>query len=475
LPLFQGKDYHWARSEILISFSLFLFMVLSLKRGAALAALSALVAGATPAAMTFASSHREAPMISQDPAADATDLYAFMSPQNKDNVVLVANYYPVQVNPSGPNYYRFADDVIYAINLDNNGDAKTDWSFVWKFKTTIKNGNTFLFNTGANNDSSDTNVVQSYELYKIKGGLSNAGQLSKANWIATGTVASPVIGPKSQADYEKVAMSAIKNLKSGKVFAGARDDSFFVDLKVFDLLNLGGGKDSLAGANVQSIVLEVPKKDVVSSADPVIGVWTSSYRYATTVLRDNGTRKSSGNKIIQVSRLGMPLVNEVVVPLAAKDYFNASHPYDDAGKNFAAYGAVVTKPELAGLLKAVLGLNVPTDNRTDLVTVFLTGVPGLNKPAMKDARPAEMLRLNTSTPQTAADKVSPLGVFGGDNQGFPNGRRLADDVTDIAIQAVAGKLVTGYTVPSSLGDGVNANDKAFSTTFPYLASPHLVK
>jgi Domain of unknown function (DUF4331) len=448
-------------------------MIVSLKRGAAIAAISALAAGAMPAAVTFASSHREAPMISQDPAADATDLYAFMSPQNKDNVVLVANYYPVQINPSGPNYYRFGDDVLYAINIDNNGDAKTDWSFVWKFKTTIKNGNTFLFNTGANNSSEDTNVVQTYDLYKVKGGLSNSSQLGKSNWIASGTVASPVIGPKSQADYEKVAMSAVKTFNSNKVFAGTRDDPFFVDLLVFDLLNLGAGVDSLKGANVQSLVLEVPAKDLVAAGDPVIGVWTSSYRYGTTVLRDDGTRKTGG-KLVQVSRLGMPLVNEVVVPLAAKDYFNASHPYDDAGKNFKAYGAVVTKPELAGLFKAVLGLDVPTDNRTDLVTVFLTGVPGLNKPAGKEPRPSEMLRLNTSTPQTASEKFSRLGVFGGDNQGFPNGRRLADDVTDIAIQAVAGTLVDKKYANAALGDGVNANDKTFMTTFPYLASPHMV-
>lgn len=445
-----------------------------LKKSAAVVALSGLVSALAPAVMTFASSHREAPAISQDPTADATDLYAFTSPMNKDNVVLIANYSPFESAPSGPNYFGFADSVFYSINLDTNGDAMTDWSLVWKFKTTVKNGGTFLYNTGANMKSGDTNVVQSYDLYKVKGGFMNANQLKKSSWMVSGTVATPVIGPKSQADYNKIAMSAVVDMgKDGKVFAGMRDDPFFVDLEVFDLLNLGAGVDSVKGANVQSLVIELPKSMIVGT-DPVIGVWTTSYRHATTVIRNDGSRKGTGTRVVQVSRLGMPLVNEVVVPLAAKDYFNASDPYDDGGKNFNAYGPVVTKPELAGLFKAVLGLDVPTDNRTDLVTVFLTGVPGLNKPAMKDARPSEMLRLNTSTPVTAADKMSRLGVFGGDNQGFPNGRRLTDDVTDIAIQAVAGTLVDKKYANPKLGDGVDKNDVSFMSSFPYVAAPHLV-
>jgi hypothetical protein len=443
------------------------------KKSAAVLALSAISAAALPAAAVFASSHREAPMISQDPSADGTDLYAFTSPTDSKNVVLVADYVPFGIPPAGPNYVRFGDDVLYAINVDTNGDAKADYVYVWKFKTTTKNGSTFLFNTGVNAKTGDTNVSQTYDLYKVKGAFTNALQLDKKSWIASGTVATPVIGPKSQPDYAAVADSAVTAIPGGgKVFAGPRDDPFFVDLEVFDLLNLGAGVDSLKGYNVQSLVLEVPKSSLVGK-DPVIGVWTTSYRSATTVLSKDGTKKSVGN-LIQVSRLGMPLVNEVVVPLAAKDYFNASEPWDDAGKNFKAYGAVVTKPELAGLFKAVLGLDVPTDNRTDLVTVFLTGVPGLNKPAAKDARPAEMLRLNTATPVTPADKVSRLGVFGGDTQGFPNGRRLADDVTDIAIQAVAGTLVDKKYANPKLGDGADANDVPFLTTFPYLAGPHLV-
>ncbi len=405
-------------------------------------------------------------MISQDPAADATDLYAFVSPSDSGKVVLVGNHYPLGIPGAGPNYYRFGDGVTYAFHVDNNGDAKEDVTYAYVFKTVISNPSTFLFTTKPVVKLSDANVRQTYNVYRIKGEfIGNSAQLGKKNLIASGEVATPPIGPKSQPNYDDLASQAILTTKNAKFFAGSRDDSFFVDLNVFDLLNLGKGVDSLKGANVQSIVMELPSSELVGKNDAIIGVWLANYRSSVSVLRDTGGVESKG-RLIQVSRLGMPLVNEVVVPLAYKDYFNASHPKKDADTK--PYADVVLKPELAGLFKAVLGLNVPLDNRTDLVTVFLTGVDGLNKP--KNVRAAEMLRLNTSIAPTATPNR--LGVFGGDNQGFPNGRRLADDVTDIAIQAVAGKLVTGYTVSADLGDGVNANDKSFLTTFPYLASPN---
>lgn len=414
-----------------------------------------------------ASSHREAPIISQDPAADATDLYAFISPENVKNVVLVGNHYPLGIPGAGPNYFRFGDGVVYAFHIDTNGNAEEDVTYAVKFETKTKDGTTFLFTKKPIAMLEDANVQQFFTVYRIEGKFTGSpGQLTQKNVVATGPVATPAIGAKSQADYDKLATQAIVSNAKGKFFAGPRDDSFFVDLNIFDLLNLGKGVDSVAGTNVQSIVLEVPMTSV-KKTDPVIGIWSANYRYTTRVLRGNGQEVNKG-KLVQVSRLGMPLVNEVVVPLAYKDYFNASHPSKDA--DTPPYSAVVLKPELAGLMKAVLGLDVPTSNRTDLVSIFLTGVDGLTKP--KNVRAAEMLRLNTSIKPTAADKVSRLGVFGGDNQGFPNGRRLADDVTDIAVQAVAGKLVDGYKVAPELGDGVNANDKAFSTTFPYLASPH---
>ncbi len=443
-----------------------------LRPGAGAVAISLALSVLAPA-IGFASSHREAPMISQDPAADATDLYAFLSPEDSSKVVFVGNHYPLGLPGAGPNYFRFGDGVVYAFHVDTNGDAKEDVTYAFKFQTKVTNGGTFLYNTKPYSSLADGNVRQYWTAYKVLGKFNGTpSQLGSKSVVATGEVAPPAIGSKSQPDYDKLASQAIvdKGAK-GKFFAGARDDSFFVDLKVFDLLNLGGGKDSLVGTNVQSIVFQVPVADV-TKGDSVLGVWSANYRYSHPVLKTDGTIRQSG-KLVQVSRLGMPLVNEVVVPLAYKDYFNASKPEKDADTK--AYADVVLKPELAGLFKAVLGLDVPLDNRTDLVTVFLTGVPGLNQP--KSVRAAEMLRLNTSIKPTAADKVSHLGVFGGDLQGFPNGRRLADDVTDIAIQAVAGKLVDGYKdkVPPALGDGVNANDKAFSNTFPYLASPHVLK
>lgn len=432
---------------------------------------------------SFASSHREAPMISQDAAVDNTDFYMFLSPADATKVVFIANSYPFHYPEGGPNYFRFADNAIYAIHIDTNGDGKEDVTYAFDFNTTVTNGGTFLFNTQPIVTLADANVRQFWKAYRIKGPFTGSNsQLRPQNKVAEGEIATPVIGNVSIPDYEALAASAIVSNAKGKFFAGERDDAFYVDLKVFDLLNIGSptAHDSVAGSNINSIVIEVPVSSIRTAADPVIGAWSANYRPATRVLPGGGAETNS-TTWVQVSRLGMPLVNEVVVPLAAKDYFNNSKPKDDAGINFAAYSAVVLTPELAGLFKAVLGLdfdgagtvNVPTTNRTDLVTVFLTGVPGLNKPSNPNAQAAEMLRLNTSTPLAATPHR--LGVFGGDVQGFPNGRRLGDDVTDIAIQAVAGKLVTGFTVPDGLGDGINSNDKTFLPAFPYIATPHLTK
>jgi hypothetical protein len=433
------------------------------KSASALAAVMAL--GMLGPVSSFASSHREAPLISQDPAADATDLYMFVSPSDSSKVVLVGNHYPLGIPGAGPNYYRFADGVVYAFHIDNNGDAEEDVTYAFTFETRVKNGNTFLFTDRVMNSPADSNVQQNWKAYKVKGEFSKSDLKSK-NLVAQGQIAPPAIGSKSQPNFEQLAAQSVVTEGSRKFFAGVRDDPFFVDLNVFDLLDLGAGVDSLKGANVQSIVLEVPKSDIQDD-DTVVGAWLANYRYSQRVIKKNGSESNKGS-LVQVSRLGMPLVNEVVVPLAFKDFFNASHPEDDEDND--DYADVILKPELARLFKSVLGLtNTPTENRDDLVTVFLTGVPNLNQP--NDVQPAEMLRLNLSTAPTAIGGGNRLGVFGGDTTGFPNGRRLSDDVTDIAIQAVAGTL-KGVSVPSSLGDGVNANDKTFSVSFPYLASPN---
>jgi Domain of unknown function (DUF4331) len=433
--------------------------------------------GALPSA---ASSHREAPLISQDPVADATDLYAFVSPDKPDTVTLIANYYPMQ-NPDGfPNYYRFGDDVTYRINIDNTGDAIEDVFYQWNFQTEIVNPNSFLYNTGPIDslDSPNLNVRQTYTLSEGRGGVLTT--------IATGLMTPPVnIGPKSTPNYEKLADAAIHDVGNGMtVFAGQRDDPFWVDLGgVGDLLtirqlpgNAGGGVDGLAGLNVETLAIQVPIAQLTSSGavptgpkadDAVIGVWTTALRQSTTVLGP-GTRTASGDHV-QVSRLGMPLVNEVVVPLGAKDLFNASRPADDA-----QFLGGVTDPELAKLLNLLYGsalVKVPETNRQDLVTVFLTGVPDLNQPP--NVTPSEMLRLNVAIPPSKTE--NPLGVIGGDNGGFPNGRRLGDEVVDIELRVVAGVLLGDQFkngVNGQLGDGVPANDVPFLTAFPYVAPPH---
>ena len=427
-----------------------------------------------------ASSHREAPLISQDPVADATDLYAFVSPDAPDTVTLVANYYPMQ-DPAGfPNYYRFGDDVAYRINVDFNGDAIEDIFYQWDFDTEIVNPASFLYNSGTIDslDSPNLNVRQTYTLSEGRGGVLTE--------VASGLMTPPVnIGPKSTPDYEALAAAAIHEVGDGiKVFAGQRDDPFWVDLGgIGDLLtirqipgNAGGGVDDLAGLNVQTLAVQVPVTQLTrdgavpasaEAADAVIGVWTTALRPQTRVLGP-GTTESSGPHI-QVSRLGMPLVNEVVAPLGAKDLFNSSHPGDDA-----QFLGAVTDPELAKLLNLLYGsalVPVPESGRDDLVTVFLTGVPGLNQPP--DVKPSEMLRLNVAIPPAATE--NPLGVIGGDNAGFPNGRRLGDEVVDIELRVAAGFLLGEEFQNGAnglLGDGVPANDVPFLAAFPYVGTPH---
>jgi len=427
-----------------------------------------------------ASSHREAPLISQDPVADATDLYAFVSPDDPETVTLIANYYPMQ-DPAGfPNFYRFGDDVTYRINIDNNGDAVEDVLYQWNFATEIVNPTSFLYNSGPIDslDSENLNVRQTYTLSEGRGGVLTE--------IASGLVTPPVnIGPKSTPDYEALASEAIAEVGNGiTVFAGQRDDPFWVDLGgIGDLLtirelpgNAGGGVDDLMGLNVQTLAIQVPIAQLTSdgqtpadaeAANAVIGVWTTALRPSTTVLSP-GTTSASG-ELVQVSRLGMPLVNEVVAPLGAKDLFNSSVPGNDG-----QFLGAVTDPEIAVLLNLLYGdalVAVPESEREDLVTVFLTGVPGLNQPA--NVTPSEMLRLNVGIPPS--ETVNPLGVIGGDNGGFPNGRRLEDEVVDIELRVAAGFLIGEEfqnAANAQLGDGVPENDVPFLAEFPYVGTPH---
>ncbi|MEU8804867.1 DUF4331 domain-containing protein [Spirillospora sp. NPDC048819] len=409
------------------------------------------LAGLAPRQGT-ASSHREAPLISGQPQYDNTDVYAFVSPDKPDTTTLIANFIPLQEPAGGPNFYKFARDARYDLNVDNDGDSLADLTYRFEFHDQLKNENTFLYNTGpvTSLDDPDLNFTQTYDLSLIRRVDGNVHSVHKV--VEHAPVAPSNVGKASMPDYAKLRAQAIKPLGGGTTsFAGQADDSFFLDLRVFDLLygaNLKEvGNDTLSGFNVNTVALQVPTRDLVEG-DPVIGV-------NSTVQRRN-----AGGHYTQVSRLGSPLVNEVVIPRGKKDTFNASSPWHDA--QFAGF---VTDPELPKLIEKIYKIPAPPGPRNDLVQAFLTGVPGLNQP--KDVRPAELLRLNTSVkPVPNPDR---LGVLGGDKAGFPNGRRLTDDVLDISLQAVEGELLGKK---NDLGDAVNANDVGFEETFPYVAQPH---
>ncbi len=454
----------------------------------AVAAASAMGLMVAPLAAS-ASSHREAPLIAEDPLADNTDLYAFVAPDDPNRTVIVANYVPFENPAGGPNFYRFGDDVAYQIHIDNQGDAKDHLVFTFQFQTRTVDPSTFLYNTGAISFDDSTKTYTNWNRPQTYSVTMTNLDTGSSTVIGSNLLTPPdVVGSRSTPNYHMLAEKAQYTLPSGvKVFAGQRDDPFFANLGgIFDLLNFScattGAEDYLAGINVHSIVLSVPTGMLTASGDPVIGVWATASRKAVTVLRSNGTRVEAGNWV-QVSRLGNPLVNEVVIGLNQKDLFNASSPSGDG-----QFLSRVTDPILATYLNAFFpglgGGSAPEHNRNDLVAVFLTGIQGLNQPAHLTA-PGEELRLNTSIPPSSEDPnaVNPLGVLGGQADGFPNGRRLADDVVDIEVQAVLGILCqaggpfAGSTpcrtgsVPN-VGDGVRANDVPFQASFPYVADPH---
>ncbi|MBI2950488.1 DUF4331 domain-containing protein, partial [bacterium] len=425
-----------------------------------------------------ASSHREAPLISYDPAADHTDVYAFVSPDKPGTVTMIACWGPFEDPAGGPNFYKFDDDVLYTLYVDNDGNAQTDMTYEFRFKTTVQNPNTFLHNVGpiASLTDPNLNIRQTYTVTRVDA----RGRTVLGSNLPT---APNNVGPASTPNYDRLAAAAVQDLGNGvRVFAGQTDDPFFVDLgAVFDLLtirpgapgNQGGGLDDLAGYNCHAIALQVPIEQITrdgsrptsaNNAAAVIGIWSGSGRPRTTVLRDDGGRTVS-EPFVQVSRMGMPLVNEVVVPLGMKDKWNASQPRDDG--QFLSY---VTDPEPARLLRLLYGLRVPPTPRNDLVAVFLTGVAGLNQPP--NVTPSEQIRLNVAIPPGA--NPNRLGVIAGDVAGFPNGRRLADDVTDVALRVVAGVLVEGFNIAPNnlLGDGVDQNDRPFQNVFPYVATAH---
>ena len=408
-----------------------------------------------------ASSHREAPLIGNDPQADNTDVYAFVSPDAPDTVTMIASFNPFEDPAGGPNFFRFGDSVLYEIKVDNNGDGVEDITYQFRFTSQVNNPNTFLYATGpiTSLDAATRNMYQTYTVARIEGGRTvfTAGPM-RTMYDNIGPASTPNYGGNGSGIYEfRQADGSL-----GRVFAGQTDDPFFLDLRVFDLLYGGNlseaGTDTLAGFNVHSIAIQVPKNSL-KAGSPIIGVWSTTSRPATTT-RAAGTESSTGS-FVQVSRLGMPLVNEVIIPVGQKDRWNGSAPTADGAGFLNNY----LDPEVPKLLQLVYGIQAPATPRNDFVQVFLTGVPGLNQPA--GVKAAEMLRLNTDILPTASP--ARLGVLAADIQGFPNGRRLTDDVIDITLQAAVGVL---GGVKTSLGDGVDRNDVAFRTTFPYLAFPH---
>ena len=465
-----------------------------------LSALAVLLIGAaliTTSQFTTASSHREAPIISTDPVADNTDVYAFRPADDPGTLCIIASYNPLEEPAGGPNFNKFGTDVLYEIKVDNVGDRIEHVTYQFEFTDAVANGNTFLYNTGdvTSLTDPDLNVKQSYTVKRIVNGVTqwtSAPLPVPPAYVGGNSHSDPnYAGPSSMSNYSALMTEAVKDLPNsgGKVFCGPTDDPFFVDLgAAFDLLkirpgapgNAGGGKDALAGYNVHSICIKVPIAQVTRNGSPnpaasdsnaIVGVWATASRKTTTVINNDGTRTGSGSWV-QVSRLGMPLVNEVVLPLSQKDKWNAAKPVDDA--QFLNY---VTSPELAGIINALYPItdDIPTTNRTDLVAVFLTGVSGLTQRPQDTRTPSEQLRINLGIAPVPFANENRLGVIAGDNAGFPNGRRLKDDVIDIALRVVAGVLLgppysTG--VNSLLGDAVQRNDKTFASTFPYLAAPN---
>ncbi len=493
-----------------------------------------------------ASSHREAPMISKDAFADNTDTYVFVSPQNPNNLVLVASWIPFEGPEGGPNYWEWDDTVAYDIYVDVDGDATSEVTYTLTSKVMVGNPNTFLYNVGPIGSlmDADWNRRQVYTVTEyfepgVQPANSARASTNHTTTLIAGKLAAPVnIGSKSTPDYAKLESEAIYEYSDDngdkiKVFAGQTDDPFFVDLQVFDLLTLRGQAapvgyteggnvpvDSLSGFNVHTLVVEVPISRLVRNGDPVVGVWSGSRRAGMNVM-SAGTDDHTLTR--QVSRLGMPLVNEVVLPMGLKDTFNSLKPSQDLG----AYGLLqesVEDPEVGNLLCGLYKIPLPGDadkdcdtaytagsprtGRGDIFDIFLTGMvlanpftittksgpmplpAGFNVNRPKNAAitspvpgvtPAEMIRINTAIKGDLCNPTpSRLGILGGDACGFPNGRRLADDVVEIELLAVAG---AAYEVLDDrdasfkfnnafipvLSDNIDKNDMPFRNTFPYVA------
>ncbi len=446
------------------------------------------------------SSHREAPAISKDPVADNTDTYAFVSPDDPGTVTIISNYLPLEAPFGGPNFFEFGDDVRYDINIDNTGDGTPDITYEFAFTTVVLNPNTFLYNTGQIGaiDSPNWNRRQFYSVTRVT--------KSGRQVLASNLACPPCnIGPASTPNYAQLAAEAVYQIGDGTtVFAGQRLEGFYVDLgAIFDLgdlrpfqnLHIATMMPAAPGVNatndfgVHSIALKVPKRELTRNGSTpknpmerssVVGVWASASRQRA-LIRETGTGEVElAGDWVQVSRLGNPLFNEVIVPMGEKDVWNALAPAQDG--NFLKY---VQHPELASLLPVLYPGVFPhlagiKAARADLVAVLLTGLPAGVVPGFQNytgPKYADELRLNLAIPPTTKDP-SPLGLIGGDPAGFPNGRRVFDDVVTVELRAIAGvtyPLVDkGYKpdgAASLVTDGLGPNSTRYLSTFPYLGTP----
>lgn len=459
------------------------------------------------------SSHREAPEISKDPVADNTDTYAFVSPDRPDTVTILTNYIPLEAAAAGPNFYEFGDDVLYSIYISNRGTGRPDITYDFRFRTVLRDPHTFLYNNGpiASLDDAHFNRRQFYSVTRTTG----RGKSAKRKQLARSLASPPCnIGPASTPNYDALASAAIHDLSGGiKVFAGQRNDGFFADLgAIFDLGDLrpfqnlhiaplaaASGIDTLKSSiNVHTIALQIPirlltrdgsvPKDVASAA-ATIGIWGAASRRKMQIRGDQHKQGAESGPWVQVSRLGNPLFNEVLVPQGRKDKWNRSYPVDDK-----AFAKGVLNPELANLLPALYpnvfpnlaALNASKKPRADIAAVFLTGLPAGIVPGFQNNTGkvmADMLRLNLAIAPAA--KPDTLGLLGNDPAGFPNGRRVADDIVTIELRALAGvtyalvdKTFTPDAAAGKLTQGVDTPPSGapsaarFLDTFPYLGTPH---
>jgi hypothetical protein len=501
------------------------------------------------------SSHREAPQISKDPTADSTDVYAFVSPDKPSTVTLIANYIPMQAPDGGPNFYEFADDVLYAINVDNDGDGKVNIAYQFRFTTVNNIPSSFLYNDGPigpltppGTAGTNWNRQQTFELTRVD--YPKTGS-AKTTVLGRNLLVPPCnIGPLSTPDYAATYLpasgaSAIQNFSAGghagTVFAGQRAEGFYVDLgAVFDLgglrgfenLHVGGpaaglmsgmpGVNSTAAVNVHSLAVQVPITQLTAggtlpssktASNAVIGVWTTASRQKVQINEGRRGENTASGPFVQVSRLGNPLINELLIGLGDKDYWNTRPPTAD-GTTFFKYYA---NPLLGDLLPALYttdgtptgssafpnlkaynamhsGTTPATAARPDLVAILLSGIPngviaGTPPTNVGSTVLSDQLRLNVAQPPTTPGTENILGYLGGDVGGFPNGRRVLDDVATIELRAVAGAVlglvVAGYTADAAAGAvdfSLSSNETGTDTTakgtvtyltaFPYLGTPY---